>query len=102
MSRKLKTWLVAVAFVAIVCLHNVALACPTCTNGLGNDPAHSSMVQGYFWSIVFMMSMPFLVLGGISAYFYYEIRRARSRQATAAARSAAQPQLDVRELVTQA
>jgi hypothetical protein len=25
-----------------------------------------------------MMSMPFLILGGLGSYFYYEVRRARA------------------------
>ena len=36
------------------------------------------LVRGYFWSIVFMMSMPFVLLTSFSAYFYYLIRKANS------------------------
>ena len=35
---------------------------------------------GYFWSIIFMMSMPFLILTGLSTMFYLDVRRARRRQ----------------------
>ena len=38
------------------------------------------MVEGYFWSILFMMSMPFLILGSLGAYFYYQVRQARALQ----------------------
>lgn len=67
----------ATTLILVVVLPTLALACPTCKDGLPGDPATSGMVRGYFWSIVFMMSMPFLILGGISAYFYYQVRRAR-------------------------
>lgn len=59
-----------------------AWACPTCKNGMaGND----GLVAGYQWSILFMMSMPFTILGLFSAYMYWEVRRARARQEAEAA-----------------
>jgi hypothetical protein len=36
------------------------------------------VVRGYFWSILFMMSMPFAVLGSFSGYLYLLVRQARS------------------------
>ena len=57
----------------------VAQACPGCKDALAaNDPDHQNIVRGYFWSILFMMSMPFLILGSFSAYMYYEVRKARA------------------------
>lgn len=62
----------------------VAQACPTCKEGLATaDPNHDRLVQGYFWSILFMMSMPFLILGGLGTYFYVEVRRARAKRLAA-------------------
>lgn len=70
-------WLLSVSLL----LCSFAEACPTCKEGLANaDPNHERLVQGYFWSILFMMSMPFLILGGLSTYFYLEVRKARARQ----------------------
>ena len=54
----------------------VAAACPTCKEAVGNE--QSNLVNGYFWSIVFMMSMPFLIFTGMSLYFYILVRRARA------------------------
>lgn len=79
---------VLVTLILVVILPTIVLACPTCKDGLSGDPATSGMVRGYFWSIVFMMSMPFLILGGISAYFYYEVRRARALAQQASVESA--------------
>lgn len=81
MKRIVSTLLAVILFCGLICASDAALACPTCKEGMAGDPAYSNMVNGYFWSIIFMMSMPFLVLTGISAYFYYEVCRARSRQA---------------------
>lgn len=62
------------------------LACPTCKDGLaGNDPEHANLVRGYFWSIVFMMSMPFLIFASLGTYFYWQIRRARKPNQLSAA-----------------
>lgn len=53
-------------------------ACPTCKDSIAHsDPESANLVRGYFWSILFMMSMPFLILGGLASYFYYEVRKAR-------------------------
>ena len=54
----------------------VALACPTCKDSLTEN-----YVQAYGMSIIFMMSMPFIIFGALSAYFYYEVRTARRQQA---------------------
>jgi heme/copper-type cytochrome/quinol oxidase subunit 2 len=59
-------------------------ACPNCRDAMAGDPAQAGLVRGLFWSILFMLSMPFLILGGLSSYFYWEVRRAR-RAAWAAA-----------------
>lgn len=63
---------------------DVVLACPTCKDQLAHDPAAANIVRGYFWSILFMLSMPFLILTGLGSYFYYEVCKARSRLAAEA------------------
>jgi di/tricarboxylate transporter len=96
MNRRFRTILIAVTLLlAFACFAGTASACPTCKDGMAGDPAMSSMVNGYFWSILFMMSMPFLTLGGISAYFYYEVCRARKRQSLEAltAESSTDPEI---------
>ena len=83
MSRNALTFaLSAVLLVALLLLADVALACPTCKDNMAGDPGSANLVRGYFWSILFMMSMPFLILAGLSSYFYWEIRKARAQQRT--------------------
>ena len=62
----------------VVLTATVAEACPTCKEGLAEGGGH--VARGYFWSILFMMSMPFLILGGLGSLFYLEVRRARLLQ----------------------
>jgi hypothetical protein len=70
-------------FVALV-LAGVASACPTCSDGLaGADPHHQSIAAGFYYSILFMMSMPYLILGTFSYLAYRSIQRARGRNAAA-------------------
>jgi hypothetical protein len=46
-----------------------------------NDPEHEHMVKGYFYSILFMMGMPYLLLSSFGLYMYLEVRKARARDA---------------------
>ena len=64
------------SLVVLVIIASPAFGCPTCKEGLVGANA-GNLVRGYEWSIIFMMSAPFLILAGIGGYFYYEIRRAR-------------------------
>lgn len=61
----------------------VVCACPSCKDGLEQGQSH--LIQSYFWSILFMMSMPFIIFGSLCTYFYLEVRRARVRQSLASA-----------------
>ena len=80
--RSARRALAALALVLV--LGGVALACPTCKDQLAHDPASANIARGYAYSIVFMLSMPPLIFGGLCAYFYWEIRKARVRPTMAA------------------
>ena len=77
-SRFLRT---AVCISLLLGLATVGLACPTCKDAVADGPQQAAVVRGYFWSILFMMSMPFLIFGGLAGYFYYQVRQARAAQA---------------------
>ncbi len=69
---------------ALICTLVVACtaeACPTCKAAIAENGGH--LVRGYFWSIMFMMSMPFLIVAGLGGIFYMEVRRARMLRADA-------------------
>jgi hypothetical protein len=58
-----------------------ALACPMCKAALASqDRGKGDWVGGFFWSILFMLSMPFVLLGSFSTYMYVLVRRARREQ----------------------
>jgi heme/copper-type cytochrome/quinol oxidase subunit 2 len=67
----------------------VAQACPGCKDALAaNDPDHQNIVRGYFWSILFMMGTPYLMLCGFGGYMYLLVRRARAAKQSAEEASA--------------
>ena len=73
-----RTALWALIFLVVGVCGSAVEACPTCKEGMAGDEAtQASLIRGYFYSIIFMMSMPFLILTGLSTYFYLEVRRAR-------------------------
>ncbi len=77
-------WLAIVFVVTMIvaCLPEIASACPTCKENLADDPAAANIVNGYFWSIIFMLSMPPAILVGLVSYFYYEVCKARAEGKT--------------------
>lgn len=82
-GRPLGIWLALVLGLSLV--ESVAWACPNCRDALASDPNQAHLVRGLFYSIIFLLSMPFLILGGLSSYFYWQVRQARTRAALASA-----------------
>ena len=73
----------AAVVLLVAALPEFAEACPNCKEGMQNNGNGAAMIRGYFFSILFMMSMPFLILGTFSAYMYHEVRKAREARALA-------------------
>jgi hypothetical protein len=78
----LRTFALAVLALALVAaISQPAFGCPTCKDQLAHDPASANLARGFYYSILFMLSMPPLILGSLVAYFYWEVRKAKARQA---------------------
>ncbi|MCH7727969.1 MAG: hypothetical protein IH991_16055 [Planctomycetes bacterium] len=77
-SSNRRVWFVLGILVLCLLLQTVAMACPTCQAGL-EGAEHENIKRGYFWSILFMMSMPFLIFIGMGIYFYLKVRKARAQ-----------------------
>lgn len=52
-----------------------------------SDRNQGDYVSGFFYSILFMLSMPFAILGCFSTYMYALVRRARAAEAASSAAS---------------
>jgi hypothetical protein len=69
---------VGMALVLCLVLTSIAAACPNCKEAMEKqDPTHGGIVKGYFYSILFMMGTPYLVLGTFCGVMYYRVRKAR-------------------------
>ena len=78
-----------VVFATTVFITSDVLACPTCKDGIAeSDPTSQAQAAGYFYSILFMMAMPFVLIGTFGGAAYLSIRRARDQQRSAAAQKA--------------
>ena len=72
-----------IALALVLVLAATASACPNCKDALAaNDPEQNGIVKGYFYSILFMMGMPFTFLGCFSVYMYRQVLRARAQRAS--------------------
>lgn len=87
-NRRRPTWIAIVRValpllvIAVVLLTATdVLACPTCKDGLAeSDPVSQAQARGFFYSILFMMAMPFVILGTFGSAAYFSIRKAREQQ----------------------
>ena len=74
-----------ILWAAFFCAVNIASACPTCKDGVAaNDPQHAGVVKGYFYSILFMMGMPYAIITCFGLYMWRQVKRARLQNAAKA------------------
>lgn len=64
--------LIGAVAIGLAAISREAHACPSCKEGLGQT---EQWAQGFNLSILFMMSMPFAVVGLIGGIVYYNYRR---------------------------
>lgn len=74
MARISKFGLGCIALLILFSIAVPAEACPTCKEAVAENG--SNMVRGYFWSICFMMSMPFLIFTAVSTLMFSRFRKA--------------------------
>ena len=79
MVRLIRIAVLPLTCFALVFCVDAALGCPTCKDQLANDPTAQNLARGYFYSILFMLSMPALIFIGLSSYFYFLVRQARRK-----------------------
>jgi hypothetical protein len=60
--RRTLAWLLPL--VLVTALAGEAIACPNCKEAVSAQPAdQAGMAQGYNWSVLFMLGVPFTLLG---------------------------------------
>ncbi len=70
MMRQVFILIILIGFVGVL-LPNTLDACPACKN------LDEPIARGFNWSVLFMMAMPFTVVGVIGGSVYYQFRRAQ-------------------------
>jgi predicted small secreted protein len=79
MIKNFYRWIAPLAVVAVMA--TVVSACPTCKDGLGeHDPHYQSLAAGFNYSILFMLSMPYVILGSFGCLAYTSIKRAKAQR----------------------
>jgi hypothetical protein len=79
-SRFARLVLPAVAIALVLSAGSIASACPSCQAALGGDSAQGDLSRGIYYSILFMMSMPFAIVGTFGTLAYRAIKREQRRQ----------------------
>jgi hypothetical protein len=65
--------LAVVALAIALSLEAAAFACPGCKEATSEQSAN--LARGFSYSILFMMPIPFLIVGTFGGYVYYTVRR---------------------------
>ena len=79
--------LISRAIVPAICLAawlgaaSVASACPSCQQALNSDASQGDLARGIYYSILFMMSMPFAIFGTFAGLMYHAVKREQRRVA---------------------
>ena len=81
MTSPKKNLLLSLAIVLL--LAAVAQACPNCKETLSSDPTQQGLAKGIYYSILFMMSMPFAIVGTFGCLAYRAVKREQRRVAEA-------------------
>ncbi len=74
--------LVAVTGVALtLAMVSIAEACPSCQQAVGTDVSQGDLPSGIYYSVLFMMSMPFAIVGTFAGLAYRAVKREQRRLA---------------------
>jgi hypothetical protein len=77
-TQRLRTWGCLLAGLCWMLWASDATACPTCKEALATSGNSMNLVRGYGWSIIFMLSIPFLTVAALGSYFYLLVRQAQA------------------------
>lgn len=75
------------SYVPLLCLtillgtSAVASACPSCQAALSGDKAAGDLARGIYYSVLFMLSMPFAIVGSFGFMAYRMVKQEQRRLA---------------------
>jgi hypothetical protein len=71
----------AACVAAVLGSANLANACPTCQQALAGDLSQGDLARGIYYSVLFMMAMPFAIVGTFATFAYRAVKREQRRLA---------------------
>jgi hypothetical protein len=74
-KRYAKLLAFAVVGTAMLGYCSLAVACPSCKQALSADGSQGDVGRGIYYSILFMMSMPFAIVGAWAGLIYRAVKR---------------------------
>ncbi len=80
-----QTWLVLACLAVVLGASSTASACPSCQQALNADGSQGDLATGIYYSILFMMSMPFAIVGTFATLAYRAVKKEQRRVAAAKA-----------------
>ncbi len=75
----LQMLVVAMALVVVLGSASVASACPSCQAALAGDTSQGDLARGIYYSVLFMMAMPFAIVGTFATFAYRAVKREQRR-----------------------
>jgi hypothetical protein len=76
MNRRM-VFLIAFGFALVLIVPAVTFACSVCLGGVdGHDP----LTDAFNWSVLFLMAMPYAVVGSIAGWIFYMYRSAARKR----------------------
>jgi hypothetical protein len=58
---------------------SVASACPSCQTALSSDGSQGDLARGIYYSVLFMMAMPFAIVGTFAGFAYRAVKKEQRR-----------------------
>ncbi len=90
-SPRAARWLMTlVCLVVLLATASTAQACPSCQRAL-SDGSQGDLARGIYYSILFMMSMPFAIVGTFAGLMYRAVK-VEQRRVAAEAQAKQQPE----------
>lgn len=71
-------WLTVWMTAMVLLIPALAGACAVCWIG-ASSPDHDALARGFYWGLLFLMAMPFAVVGSIAGWLFYTHRKDRLR-----------------------
>jgi cytochrome c biogenesis protein CcdA len=78
-SQRISTIVLILGFAIVLGSASAASACPSCQTALATDGSQGDLARGIYYSVLFMMAMPFAIVGTFAGFAYRAVKREQRR-----------------------